>query len=115
VFGRKDPFTLDPTGLWLLAANQKTGNIVVFKRDPTSGRLIPAGKTQELDSVVTLVLPKPPANSPPFVNGPHSCCSRVDEIPRWNRIRHAKGLRGPGDLRTGEAVWGGEELFDFGD
>jgi 6-phosphogluconolactonase len=48
-------FTLDPTGLWLLTANQQTGNIVVFKRDPASGRLIPAGKTQQLDSVVTLV------------------------------------------------------------
>jgi 6-phosphogluconolactonase len=33
-------FTLDPTGQWLLVANQTSGNVVVFKIDQTSG--IPA-------------------------------------------------------------------------
>ena len=32
-------FTLDPSGKYLLAANQKTGNIVIFKRDPITGLL----------------------------------------------------------------------------
>jgi 6-phosphogluconolactonase len=32
-------FSLDPTGDWLLVANQRSGDIVVFSRDEASGRL----------------------------------------------------------------------------
>jgi 6-phosphogluconolactonase len=32
-------FALDPTGAWLLAANQRSDSIVVFRRDPATGRL----------------------------------------------------------------------------
>ncbi len=36
-------FTLDATGRWLLAANQTTGNVVVFRRDPAAGTLKATG------------------------------------------------------------------------
>jgi 6-phosphogluconolactonase (cycloisomerase 2 family) len=35
---------LTPTGNFLLAANQQTGNIVIFKRDKTTGLLTPTGE-----------------------------------------------------------------------
>lgn len=37
-------FTLDPTGNFLIVANQVTNNIVVFKRDPLTGLLTKCGK-----------------------------------------------------------------------
>jgi 6-phosphogluconolactonase len=54
--GGKSPrfFTLDTTGRWLLAANQDSGNIVVFHRDPKTGLLQPSGKVYELDAAVCL-------------------------------------------------------------
>jgi 6-phosphogluconolactonase (cycloisomerase 2 family) len=36
-------FIIDPTGRFLLVANQHTNNIVVFKRDANSGLITPAG------------------------------------------------------------------------
>ncbi len=42
-------FAIDPTGAWLLAANQNTGNVVVFRIDPSTGRLTPAGQSIQLD------------------------------------------------------------------
>ena len=36
-------FTIDPTGKFLILANQFSGNIVVFKRDPDTGLLINTG------------------------------------------------------------------------
>ncbi|MET3879177.1 beta-propeller fold lactonase family protein [Chitinophaga sp. OAE865] len=44
-------FVIDPTGKFLLVANQKTGNIVVFKRDQQSGLLKETG--------VQVTLPNP--------------------------------------------------------
>ncbi len=38
-------FTIDPTGNFLLVANQTTGNVVVFKRDTKTGLLTPTGET----------------------------------------------------------------------
>jgi 6-phosphogluconolactonase len=35
-------FTLDPTGKWMIVANQDTGNIVVFAVHPRTGQLTPA-------------------------------------------------------------------------
>ncbi len=45
--GGKTPrnFTLDPTERWMLVANQKSGNISVFARDPKTGALSPQGKS----------------------------------------------------------------------
>src|SRR5258708_34016152 len=36
-------FTIDPAGRFLLAANQESSNIVVFRIDATTGRLTPTG------------------------------------------------------------------------
>jgi 6-phosphogluconolactonase len=45
-------FTLDPTGRWLLVANQNSGSIVVLARDPRSGRLSPTSQRLEIASPV---------------------------------------------------------------
>ncbi len=45
-------FAIDPTGGWLLAANQDTNNIVVFKIDPATGKLTPTGQQLEVGSPV---------------------------------------------------------------
>jgi 6-phosphogluconolactonase len=44
--GGKTPrnFNIDPTGQWLLAANQGSGTITVFKIDAESGKLTPTGE-----------------------------------------------------------------------
>lgn len=50
--GGKTPrnFAIDPSGQWLLAANQDSNNIVSFRIDAKSGRLTPAGKSIEVNS-----------------------------------------------------------------
>jgi len=45
-------FSLDPTGRWLLVANQNSGSIVVFARDPRSGRLSATSHRLEIPSPV---------------------------------------------------------------
>ncbi len=47
-------FKIDPTGAYLFAANQDTGNIVVFSRDQKTGKLTPTGKTLETPFPVCL-------------------------------------------------------------
>jgi 6-phosphogluconolactonase len=47
-------FSLDPTGRWLLVANQRSDSIVVLARDPRSGRLTSTGQRIELPSPVCL-------------------------------------------------------------
>jgi 6-phosphogluconolactonase len=47
-------FRIDPTGAFLLAANQNTGNIVVFRIDQKSGRLTDTGKSVEAPFPVCL-------------------------------------------------------------
>ena len=47
-------FTIDKSGKWLLAANQKTGNISVFSIDQKTGRLTDTGKRLELSAPVCL-------------------------------------------------------------
>jgi 6-phosphogluconolactonase len=37
-------FALDPAGNWLIAANQNTDNLVVFRVDPRTGKLSPTGQ-----------------------------------------------------------------------
>ncbi len=38
-------FRIDPTGGYLFAANQNTGNVVIFRVDQKSGKLTPTGKS----------------------------------------------------------------------
>ncbi|HRI13061.1 MAG TPA: lactonase family protein [Verrucomicrobiota bacterium] len=48
-------FNLDPTGIFLWAANQNSNSIVLFRVDPATGRLTPTGKTLEVGSPVCVV------------------------------------------------------------
>jgi 6-phosphogluconolactonase len=45
-------FSIDPTGRYLVAANQDSNNVVVFLIDPANGRLTPTGKTIALTAPV---------------------------------------------------------------
>src|SRR5881396_1919426 len=47
-------FNLDPTGRWLLAANQRSDSVVVFRRDPDNGRLTPTRQRIAIPSPVCL-------------------------------------------------------------
>jgi len=47
-------FSLDPTGRWLLVGNQRSDSIVVFGRDPETGRLTPTRQRIALPSPVCL-------------------------------------------------------------
>jgi 6-phosphogluconolactonase len=47
-------FAIDPTGKYLLAANELTNNIVVFKIDETTGNLSKTGKEIKVDTPVCL-------------------------------------------------------------
>lgn len=51
-------FNIDPTGNFLLVGHQYTNDIVIFKRDATTGMLTPTGKKIELCSPVCLVFTK---------------------------------------------------------
>ncbi|HSC53184.1 MAG TPA: lactonase family protein [Phnomibacter sp.] len=48
-------FAIDPTGKFLLAANQTTNNIVVFRLNETTGMPEPTGKSVQLPSPVCIV------------------------------------------------------------
>ena len=48
-------FALDPTGRWLLAAGQDSGDIRVFKIDPDTGKLTATGERTEIPAPVCLV------------------------------------------------------------
>ena len=45
-------FNIDPTGAYLIAANQGSNNLVVFRIDPQSGKLTPTGHRAEVASPV---------------------------------------------------------------
>ena len=47
-------FVIDPTGNFLLAANQNTDDVVIFKRDHKTGMLTPTGKKIGVDKPVCL-------------------------------------------------------------
>jgi 6-phosphogluconolactonase len=51
-------FIIDPTGNYLLVANQQSSNIVIFKRDKQSGQLEPTGKEISVPNPVCLVMLK---------------------------------------------------------
>ncbi len=47
-------FAIDPTGAFLLAANEESNNIVVFKINPETGGLTPTGQVMEVASPVCI-------------------------------------------------------------
>jgi 6-phosphogluconolactonase len=47
-------FAIDPTGAYLLVANQKTNTIVLFKIDQNTGHLFPMGKMVHVAAPVSL-------------------------------------------------------------
>jgi 6-phosphogluconolactonase len=51
-------FCIDPSGNYLLAANQQTGNIVIFKRNKTTGLLQPTGEEINIPEPVCLKMIK---------------------------------------------------------
>ncbi|WP_431244827.1 lactonase family protein [Flavobacterium sp. P21] len=51
-------FAIDPTGNYLLVGHQYTNDIIIFKRDKTTGKLTNTGKKIELCSPVGLVFTK---------------------------------------------------------
>jgi len=53
----KEPrnFTIDPTGNWLLAANQLSGTIATFRRDVASGQLTQFGDLTEVPTPVAIL------------------------------------------------------------
>ncbi len=52
--GIKTPrnFAIEPTGKYMLVANQSGGNVSIFAIDPTSGQLTPTGKSVKIDKPV---------------------------------------------------------------
>jgi 6-phosphogluconolactonase len=52
-------FSLDPTGRWLLVANQRSDSVIVFARDQASGRLTPTRERIALPSPVCLRFREP--------------------------------------------------------
>lgn len=61
--GGKTPrnFNIDPTGTYLVAANQSSGNLVVFKIDPATGKLTATGNTLEVPAPVCVKFMPAPA------------------------------------------------------
>jgi len=55
--GGKTPrcFNIDPTGRFLLAANQGSGNVVGFSIDADTGRLTPTGQELKVSSPVCVL------------------------------------------------------------
>ena len=47
-------FTIDPTGAYLLAANQISNNVVLYKIDPSTGRLLKTNTEINVDTPVCL-------------------------------------------------------------
>ena len=47
-------FGIDPTGAWLLSANELTNSIAVFKIDPATGKLTATGKSIMVDTPVCI-------------------------------------------------------------
>jgi 6-phosphogluconolactonase len=51
-------FAIDPTGNYLLVGHQYTNDVIIFKRDKTTGKLTDTGKRIELCSPVGLIFTK---------------------------------------------------------
>lgn len=52
-------FNIDPTGQWLLVANQSAANVGIYKIDQTSGALKPTGDKIDLGKPVCILFVKP--------------------------------------------------------
>jgi 6-phosphogluconolactonase len=52
-------FAIDPTGKFLLAANQESNNIVIFRIDSTTGALTPTGEIAEAPAPVCITFVGP--------------------------------------------------------
>ena len=50
-------FAIDPTGMWLIAANQGTNDMFVFKIDPATGKLTATGETAKVGAPVCIIFP----------------------------------------------------------
>jgi len=48
-------FTIDPSGNWVLVGHQNTNDIVIFKRNKTTGILTPTGKKIEIGAPVSFL------------------------------------------------------------
>ena len=48
-------FAIDPTGQWLLAENQDSDNVVIFRIDTKTGRLSPTGQTVSVGAPVCAI------------------------------------------------------------
>jgi 6-phosphogluconolactonase len=59
--GGKTPrnFAVDPTGRFLLVANQRSDSVVTFRIDSSTGALSPTGHAAEIPSPVCLKLTAP--------------------------------------------------------
>jgi 6-phosphogluconolactonase len=55
--GGKNPrdFTLDPSEKWLVAANQDSQNVVIFARDPDSGKLTQTDRSAHVGAPVCVL------------------------------------------------------------
>ena len=58
-------FSMDPTGRWLLVANQRSDSVVVFGRDPDNGRLTSTRQRIAIPSPVCLRFLAPPLQRSP--------------------------------------------------
>ena len=54
--GQPPNFTIDPSGTWLLAANQDTSTIVTFRINQQAGHLHPTGHTTQIPNPVCIKL-----------------------------------------------------------
>ena len=52
-------FGIDPSGSYLLAANQRSDSVVVFRIDKQTGRLTPTGHTIEVGAPVCVKFVEP--------------------------------------------------------
>ncbi|MEO6911584.1 MAG: beta-propeller fold lactonase family protein, partial [Edaphobacter sp.] len=48
-------FAIDPTGTFLLSANEATNGVFVYKIDPSTGKLSPTGKSVMIDTPVCIL------------------------------------------------------------
>lgn len=48
-------FAIDPSGKWLIAANERTNDLFIFKLDPETGKLTPAGSRIEVGAPVCVM------------------------------------------------------------
>jgi 6-phosphogluconolactonase len=47
-------FAIDPSGKWLLAENQDSDNIVIFRINQQTGKLLPTGESVEIGAPVCI-------------------------------------------------------------